>query len=63
MCHNIMTDDNTHERVEYSPNKADIIAHVMVQIHEGVTEKGFGFIQEHADRNANSDASVKKALE
>ena len=63
MCHNIMTDDNTHERVEYSPDKADIIARIMVQIHEGVAEKGFGFIQEHANRNTNSGASVKSALE
>ena len=58
-----MTVDNTHERVEYSPDKADIIARIMVQIHEGVTEKGFGFIQEHANRTTNGDANVKSAFE
>ena len=63
MCHNIMTDDSTCEHVEYSPDKADIIARIMVQIHEGVTEKGFGFIQEHANRTANGDAIVKSAFE
>ena len=44
MCHNIMTDDDTYKRVEYSADKADIIARIMVQIHEGVTEQGFGFV-------------------
>ena len=75
MCHNIMTDDSVHEHVEYSTNKAEIMARIMVQIHEGVTEKGIGFIQEHVDRaasvksvprnankNVNKGANVKSDL-
>ena len=58
-----MTDNDTCERIEYNPDNADIIACIMVQIHEGVSANGFNYIEQHAIRSANANGSVKSALE
>ena len=49
MCHNIMTDDNDkYEHIEYNTDKAEIMARIMVQINEAITDQGLEFVQRHA---------------